>query len=234
MEVADRNDSYVIPFAQRDLYALNKAVNKLMAQGVEVRVNESAFIVPKKSPLARALLGVQSLEQPYFYDVTAWNYGLAKGLDIYEIGDMPESEKAGIANISTAKVSGSGTYYIFNRTLSAIKAVNDLFDQGKDVFVLDSPSALGNVTFDAGSFAVKEPFDVYRYGIELFGADIAEPSRLKEQRIAIYSTNRSGRGSMDEGWTRLVMDEFGFDYDVVTDLRSLDHDGLIIPEESSV
>ena len=234
MEDADRNGSYVIPFAQRDTYALNKAMNKLIAQGVEVRVNESAFIVPEKSPLARALLGVQSLEQPYFYDVTAWNYGLAKGLDIDEIGDLPESEKTEMANVSTAKVSGSGTYYIFNRTLSAIKAVNDLFDQGEDIFVLDSPYALGNVTFDAGSFAVKEPFDVYQYGTELFGANISEPSALKEQRIAIYSTNRSGRGSMDEGWTRLVMDEFGFDYDVITDLGSLDHDILIIPEESSV
>jgi hypothetical protein len=230
----ERSGSYVIPFEQRDVYALNKAVNKLMKQGIEVRANESAYIVPKTSPLARALLGFQPLEEPYFYDVTAWNYGLAKGLKIYELDWVPESSGIERGNLTLAKVSGSGDHYIFNRTLSAIKVVNNLVEQGEEVFVLDHPFALGNITFVEGTFAVEEPFNVYEYNLELFGTNVSELSRVKKQRIAVYSTSRPGRGNMDEGWTRLVLDEFGFDYDVLTDLRLLDHDVLIIPEESSV
>jgi hypothetical protein len=230
---AERDGAYVIPFAQRDAYALNKAINKMIAQGIEVRENESAFIVPKTSPLARTLLGVQSIEEPYFYDVTAWNYGLAKELKIHEIDDVPESKEVERANLSVAKVSGSGAYYLFNRTLSAVRAVNDLLNNDMEVFTITHSAAVQNITFDAGAFAVKEPFDVYEYNLELFGANISEPSRVKRQSVAIYSTNRSGLGEIDKGWTRLVMDEFGFDYDVITDLSALDYDVLIIPEESS-
>lgn len=230
---AERGGAYVIPFDQRDVYALNKAINKMIAQGIEVRENESSFIVPKTSPLARTLLGIQSVEEPYFYDVTAWNYGLAKGLDIYELDHVPESEGIERADLSTAKLSGSGAYYLFNRTLSAINAVNGLLKENKEVFVIEQPITIRNITFSPGTFAVREPFDVYEYNIELFGANISEPSRVKKQSIAVYSTNRSGLGEMDEGWTRLVLDEFGFDYDVITDLSVLDHDVLIIPEESS-
>ncbi len=229
---AGREGAYIIPFEQRDVYALNKAVNKLIEQGVEVRENESAFIVPKTSPMARALLGIQSLEEPYFYDVTAWNYGLAKGLDIYEIDHMPETREAKGADVNISKVSGSGNYYLFNRTLSAIRAVNDLLSNNEEVFTLEEPITIQNVTFDAGTFAVKSPVDVYN--IEFFGTNISEPSVVEEQRIAIYSTNRPGRGAMDEGWSRMVLDEFGFDYDVITDVSSLDYDILIIPEESSI
>ena len=39
---------------------------------------------------------------------------------------------------------------------------------------------------------------------------------------------------MDEGWTRLVLDEFGFDYDRITSLEKLEeYDIFIIPEEIS-
>jgi hypothetical protein len=226
--------AYAIPFGQRDVYALNKAVNKLIGQGVEVRENESAFIVPKTSPLARALLGIQSIEEPYFYDVTAWNYGLAKGLDIYEMDyDYTlGAKKVEYADVNISKVTGSGDYYLFNRTLSAIRAVNDLLNDNEEIFTIEEPITVNNITFDAGTFAIKAPVD--GYNIEFFGSNISDFSVVKEQRIAIYSTTRPGRGTMDEGWTRLVLDELGFDYDVVTDLRDLNHDVLIMPEESSI
>jgi len=232
----DRIDgAYIVPFKQRDATTLNKMVNKLIAQGIEVRANESAFIIPKSNPLARALLGMQELEEPYFYDVTAWNYGLAKNIDIYELDYVPEALEIESANISVGKIEGEGEHYIFNRTLSGIKAVNDLLEHGFNVYMSETPLTAGGVTFDAGSFVVDEAIDAESYNIELFAADISDISSVEKERIAIYSTNRSGRGAMDEGWTRLVMDEFGFDYDVITSFESIgSYDVLIIAEESSV
>jgi hypothetical protein len=128
----DRNvkGAYTIPFAQKDASVLNKMINKLIDQGVEVRANDEAFIVPKSNPMARVLLGVQELSVPYFYDVTAWNYGMAKGIEIRETDVGVDGKVVEKANISVAKVSGRGSYYVFNHTLSGIKLVNDVLEEG--------------------------------------------------------------------------------------------------------
>jgi Zinc carboxypeptidase. len=132
MHMDDRSvkGAYIIPFAQKDASVLNKMINKLIDQGVEVRATDEAFIVPKSNPMARVLLGVQELSVPYFYDVTAWNYGMAKGIEIRETDIDVDGKLVEKANISIAKISGHGSYYVFNHTLSGIKLVNDVLKEG--------------------------------------------------------------------------------------------------------
>jgi hypothetical protein len=55
----------------------------------------------------------------------------------------------------------------------------------------------------------------------MFGADLYDGvlTQIEKEDIALYYPNRPGRQSMDEGWTRMVLEEYGFDYERINTFR---------------
>jgi hypothetical protein len=70
--------------------------------------------------------------------------------------------------------------------------------------------------FDPCTFVIKAiekeieaEIDPEDYNVEMFGADLYDGvlTQIEKEDIALYYPNRPGRQSMDEGWTRMVLEE---------------------------
>jgi len=262
--------AYLVPKDQNDPCTLAKMLNKLIGQGVEVRVSEEKFVLdgavyPKGTfvvlmaqpyrAMAKTLLERQVLEIHYTYDVTSWTYGLAKGIEVIETSDKRVQE----INLSNplekvfpppGKVLGNkAVYYAFNHTNSGIRAVNELLDRKKSIYLVSAGFSSNIVDFEPGTFVMEaDELDFERvqslaneFNLTIFSVSetLSLNYRLNKPNIGLYYPHRDGILSMDEGWTRLVLEEFGFDFERISDakMNNLDEEDLdviIIPNEWSV
>jgi len=138
--------------------------------------------------------------------------------------------------------SAASGYSFDGRLNDSFRALNLLFDKGVAVRRVD---ATGD-GFRAGDFIVAA-------GSEAVLADVAKQTgvdfaalkglvkqathEMKRLRIAMYQ--RYGGGNMDEGWTRLLLEQFSFPYSSIKDAEirkgnlNETYDVLILPEDST-
>ncbi|MCX7761705.1 MAG: M14 family metallopeptidase [Candidatus Kryptonium sp.] len=173
------------------------------------------------------------------YDVTAWTLPLQMGVDVFELKekvDLP-IQKIEKVDFGDSKFSGKGRYFVIDRRfINSYRLVNLLLKSGVKVFYSKD-------TRFKGSFVVKNERDVYNkinsqarnLGLEIkLLDDIADTNlvEIKSKKIGIYQPWIT---SMDEGWTRLVLDSFYFDYIVlhnqdIKEKKTFDElDVLILP-----
>ena len=136
--------------------------------------------------------------------------------------------------------------YLFDGRLNdSFKALNRLFDQGVEVTRLHETVSVGDEKFPAGAFVatagtedllteIAQDCGVTFYALE--GNVEAEQSEIQRARIGMYQ--RYWGGNMDEGWTRLVLEQYGFPYQTLKDAEikagNLNErvDLLILPDDS--
>ncbi|MEI6666854.1 MAG: M14 metallopeptidase family protein [Acidobacteriota bacterium] len=146
-----------------------------------------------------------------------------------------------VASIGKVATSVSG-YRIDGRLNDGFKAVNLLLDKNVVVRRVDKAgggSRPGDFLVAAGGEAVYA--DVAKQtGVDFnaFTGDAALGTHeIKKTRIALYQ--RYGGGNADEGWTRLLFEQFSFPYATVMDAEikkgNLNdrYDVLVIPEDST-
>lgn len=262
--------AYLIPADQHDPLTMQKMVNKLLGQGIEVQrttepmVHEGraydagSFVVTMAQPkrgVIRWLLGQTYYPQNSYtrrpdgspirpYDMSADVLAEFMGVDVYPAGSMPEAAMSLVAQElrpSGAVAAGSHGYHLDGRLNDAFRAVNMLWDEGVEVmrFVKDHgphragdfwvPEAPADVVADvAGETGV--PFDAMNVDA---GPDFT--TRARRLRVGMY---QAYGGNMDEGWTRLLLEQFDFPYtsldaDAVAggDLAD-DYDVIILPMAS--
>lgn len=160
------------------------------------------------------------------YDASGWTLPLQMGVRC-EALDVPLTglQLSPVKNPTYPEyaVSGEGNYYVipgrFNR--SAI-VVNRLQKKGVTVYRYKQA---GHASVNAGDFMVKDSalntggmIDILKTtGVqvgktELSLSDQKNLKQLRRPRIGIY---QSWRASMDEGWTRWVLDHFEFPFTVL-------------------
>lgn len=160
------------------------------------------------------------------YDASGWTLPLQMGVK-YEALDQPlkgfDLSPVDNPRYPEYTVTGEGNYYIipgrFNR--SAI-VVNRLQKKGITVYRYKNS---GHESYNAGDFLVKVSaldtggmIDILKKtGVqvsrtELADSDLKGLKKLRRPRIGIY---QSWRASMDEGWTRWVLDHFEFPFTVL-------------------
>ena len=136
--------------------------------------------------------------------------------------------------------------YLFDARLNdSFKALNRLFDQGIKVTRVHESVSVGDEEFPTGAFVastgsedllteITQDCGVTFYALE--EALEAEHRELQRARIGMYQ--RYWGGNMDEGWTRLVLEQYGFPYQRVRDEEiradnlSDRLDVLILPDDS--
>ncbi|MFW5951978.1 MAG: peptidase M14 family protein, partial [Gemmatimonadota bacterium] len=146
---------------------------------------------------------------------------------------------------------GAFGYRLDGRQNAAFRAVNMLWDEGVEVRrvrAAGSPArnapAPAASTLRAGDFVI--PADAAESALRAVAAETHvafEPleeqptaAPVERQRIAMY--RRYYGGNMDEGWTRLVLERFGFPYERLTDDRMRqgdlidDFDVIILPSDN--
>lgn len=182
------------------------------------------------------------------YDVSAWSLGMLLGVE-HVVVRKPLAANVPLEKLTSApkfagKVSGSGQRYMFDyRGPDAAIAINRLLKQGAAISIettRDGAEQIGRVSVTGVNRNVIEGV-ASDLGFAM-KADVAtrtatSPSVLsiKAPRIGMYDP-WSG-GNMDEGWTRWVLEQYGFQSTRLhnADVRAgnLRHkfDAIILPDQ---
>jgi len=183
------------------------------------------------------------------YDLAGWTLPLQMGVDVVRINESFEAETRKLADlieIQEGTVEGNGKAgFVFScRENAAYKTVNQLQANGFDVYVLQDSLEMGGLMMPRGSFWVggDEVDEAVQQmaadkGVNFYGLS-KEPSvdyrPLDLIKVGLY---KSWTASMDEGWTRWVLEQHAFDLDTLHDADLLERDlsqysALIIPSMS--
>jgi hypothetical protein len=256
---------FVLPADQPDFPTATKFVNALIKTGVTVHRATAAFTVAGKSypPGSYVVKSAQAFRPhvldmfepqdhpddiPYPggpptrpYDNAGWTLAYQMGVRfdrILEGFDGPFERLEGLQRPASGKVTGSaGAGYAFSHAVNdSFVAINRLLAAGEDVFWMTSGPQAG--TFFVGARASTQGL-LTKLAAELglnfegVGARPAGDSiQLRKLRIAL--ADQYG-GSMPSGWTRWLLEQFEFPFEVVFP-RALDagnlaskYDVIILP-----
>ncbi|HEX6306603.1 MAG TPA: M14 metallopeptidase family protein [Longimicrobiales bacterium] len=163
------------------------------------------------------------------YDNAGWTLAYQMGVQFDRILDGfggPFERIEGLrAPRPAGGIAGSGNAGLLLSAAAndAFLAVNRLLAAGHDVYRLKTPQRVGSATWPAGTFYIRQRgsarADAERIARETgltFTATGARPggehTRLRPIRIALW--DRYG-GSMPSGWTRWILEQFAFPFEVV-------------------
>ncbi len=220
---------------------------------------EGTFIVYLKQPygsFAKAMLEVQRypelrefpggpLKRPY--DVTAHTLGMQMGVEVYQVDEpfAAESSRAVDISIPDGTIEGEGNYWLFSHTSNAFaKLANRLLKAGRPLYWAPNGFRLGDGGHPAGTLMTRvdgEKSDLTEL-LKQVPINIKrvkkQPElawrRIKSPRVGIY---KSWTASIDEGWTRWILEEYEFPYRSLSDgdMRQADlgeFDVIVIPDQS--
>jgi len=200
--------AFVVPAGQRDPGATRKMLETLRSGQVEIAVAKEKFTADGKEYPAGSF--VVKMQQPYSafaktllekqeypdlrlypggppkrpYDVTAQTLPLLMGVNTVTVKDRFEAalEPAGSLLPRPDRAPGAGA--LLASDTDSWKAVNSVWRAGASVW--------------------RDP----RTG-DFYRAAVPGAVEKRKPRVALY---RSWVSNMDEGWTRWMLDQFGFDY----------------------
>jgi hypothetical protein len=226
----------VIPAAtQHDSREAAHLVDRLDVGGVEVyrttapfevdnrQYDAGAFVIPMSQVFARYakdLLEKQvypevrtdanSIEPPY--DVTAWSLGMLFGVDVSFLHTpLPPLKLVRVHGLerSETTMSGRGTQFSFGYSgPDTAIAINRLLDRGAHVaFFPASQVRVSGVARNVFETATKDLGLKVTAGESRSATTFGEFS-VRPPRIALYSPWTGG--NIDEGWTRWVLEQYGF------------------------
>jgi hypothetical protein len=233
---------YIIPSGQRDMTRVERLVNLLRMQGIEIgratsevtlqegRFPAGSFIVKRDQPysrLAKTLLEKQVYPDPNLrtYDDASWTMGLMSQAEVKEVADKaildlavdPVKEKE--IHLAGSLVGSGSTvavaHYGSNNMVTLRYQLKDL-----KVQAAEKEFKQGDMTFPAGSFVVAGDAARIKSAVEALGlmaVALASPPQvplhdLDLPRVAIYSI---WGNTQDIGWVRYAFDKFGVPYDLI-------------------
>jgi hypothetical protein len=221
----------------KDAYALRTLVDRLRLGGVRVLRAAAAFeadgaklpagtyLIPLDQAFARYakdMLEKQSYpevrrapnappEPPY--DVTAWSLGMLCGVEV-EFVKKPVAGGATLAEVADddwpkPAVASGATLAFEHSGTGAVLAVNRLLKDGASVGFVAGSTAAGPRFLVSGASRDRIEAIAKESGVAFRAAEAGRGAPLKPRRIALY---QPWTANMDEGWTRWVLDNYGFAY----------------------
>jgi hypothetical protein len=253
--------AYLIPADQHDPMTMEKMVGKLLGQGIEVRRANTPFthesrvygagsyavtMAQPKMGVIRWLLGRTYYPDNTFtrnrdgspmrpYDMTTDNIAEFMGVAVYTAASMPAMAMEVIEEpaYSRGRVAAGQRYVLNGRLNDSFRAVNLLIDQGARVSRVTEGDQLGDFLVEtssqtAGDVALETGVNFGSASLEVTGTPISR------ERVGMYQPYFGG--NMDEGWTRLTLETFGFPYSTIRDAEILgslnDYDVVVLPTTS--
>ncbi len=182
-------------------------------------------------------------------DIAGYNMAAMMGTRIIEVKkpfdvNVTQVEEVAFPEPSVGVGSGRG-YVLDGRLNDGYKAVNSLLKKGVKIFRVEERLEIGGDNLLVGAFYISDQEGVVKaleveakaHRLKFHALERAPKFKrheVKSQRIAIYQ--RYYGGNMDEGWTRWLLEQYGFDYATVKDeeiKKDLgdSYDVLIIPSD---
>ena len=223
---ADPAEFWRIPVdGQRDPVVATRLAALMLDHGVEVRASndKKEFLIPTSQPYGRfvdEMMGVQrypevrpapnsGILEPY--DVAAWSLPLMMGVKAENTRLSSEAQHAAtpIKNVSwpTGVLNGQSSYYtIADRQNNVFALINAMQKAGGSVFISKTAGQEPAIIFAAHPQLAANAEKLH---LRLQAAAVAAQGTkpLKPVRIALYKPYVA---SIDEGWTRFVLEQYGF------------------------
>lgn len=233
---------YVIPSGQRDMTRVERLVNLLRLQGIEIgratgeltigdaKFPAGSFVIKRDQPysrLAKTLLEKQIYPDPNLrtYDDASWTMGLMNHAEVREITDkkildvaVEPVKETEIHLAGSLKGSGSTTavaHYGSNNMITLRYRLKDLKVQATEKEFKE-----GDVTFPAGSFVVSGDASRVKSEVEKLGLTAVALASAPQvamhdidlPKLAIYSI---WGNTQEVGWVRYALDKFEVPYDLI-------------------
>ncbi|HKF48095.1 MAG TPA: M14 family zinc carboxypeptidase [Terracidiphilus sp.] len=155
------------------------------------------------------------------YDVTGWTLPMQMGVNVDAVSDPlgPDQRslltKVDKAEAPAAGVEGAGTVFaLSHRTNASFEAVNEALREGATVSLAEEPVKTAN-GMERGAFLVsglaREKVQGLAQKYAVAADAVSAPAQtlpLKKARIGLY---RPWAPSIDEGWTRWILENYGFE-----------------------
>ncbi len=185
------------------------------------------------------------------YDFTGWTLPLQMGVSSVEIKkplnlELVLAEDYGFNEIKD--VENTSKYYIIERRYNnCFTILNNLIKKEVEIYWADEDFNEGGKDFPAGTIIIPEQKNIgsllnelsKKYEVPIYSGReqiSIKGSRVSRFRLGVY---QPWTASMDEGWTRFVLDSFEFEYktihnDIMKSGRLEDfYDVIIIPSMST-
>ena len=183
------------------------------------------------------------------YDVTGWTLSLQMGVDVDAVTDPLEADqraqltKVDAVQLPDATIDGAtGTFAISHRANASFQIVNAALAQGGTVS-LAQDSVKTPQGSETGAFLVaglsRASLETLTKKYAVSAVAVSAPAHtlpLKKARIGLY---RPWAPSIDEGWTRWILESYGFEPKSLynADIRSANlksrYDIVVLPDMST-
>lgn len=230
--------AYVIPREQHDLPTAATLVEKLLINGIEVHQAQQSFVANSReyknawvilmdqpfSPLVKELFEAQQYPdlrqtpngppvRPY--DVAGWTLPMQMGVETAVISEpLTDSQRASLKRIDRAalpesKVEGAGSVFLLNRHENAsFAAMNEILSAGGRISFSKSEIEPGAILVsDLDRARVGEIVRKHAINAHPIEKVPQEITKTTKPRVGLY---RSWTGNIDEGWTRWILENYGF------------------------
>ena len=223
---ADAAEFWRIPTTdQRDPVTAGRLAALMLEHGVEVRSasNEKAFLIPTAQPYGRfvdEILGIQrypevrpaansGILEPY--DVAAWSLPLMMGVRAEKVRLSAEEQQSAtpVKSVTwpSGGLTGNGNYYSVSDTQNNVAAlINAMQKANGAVYISKSPDQAPLAVFPANPQLAENATKLH-LRLEALSSLPQGAAQLKPVRLAIYKPYFA---SIDEGWTRFVLEQYGF------------------------
>jgi Zinc carboxypeptidase len=182
------------------------------------------------------------------YDVTGWTLPLQMGVDADAVTDplAPEQRaqltKVDAVQLPDATVEGAGTLFAISHKVNAsFQLVNAALQQGGSVSLaqdqVKTAAGMENGAFLIGGLS-RTAIDGLTKKYAVSAVSITAPAHtlaIKKARVGLY---RPWAPSIDEGWTRWILENYGFEPKSLynADIRSANlrsrYDVIVLPDQS--
>jgi hypothetical protein len=229
-------------FANVDIYQAEKDFSTSVGA-----FKKGSFIIPLAQPSRAYIKDLMEIQQyPNLkeypggpprkpYDVTAWTLPLQMGVNAVEINEPFVANTTAISEPKLkvkANSITSGWVAVENRYNHSYQLINDLLKSGYEIFQVETPIAeLGPGTFlfqinDQQVESLKKKSNSFEVPILPFqNTNAHKLKKVEKARIAIYQPWIPS--AYDEGWLRLILDNFGFDYTILHNQEFKDKEKFI-------
>ncbi len=220
-------DAYRIPASQRDHPTALKLARLMEEHGVEVKAADNGDIwIPLAQPYG-AFVNEMLSEQHYPevklvagkdivrpYDVTAWTLPLMMGVTVEKAalpGGLHPFNPRAEAKVTVA----GGSVAISPGSPENFRVVNAALRGGGTAAIARAPFTAGDRRFAAGTVVLDAAAAKAAGGVAgetgVSWVAVSAPAnleKLKSPRVGLY---KPWAASMDEGWTRWLLEQYGFD-----------------------
>ncbi|MEL6560496.1 MAG: M14 metallopeptidase family protein [Bacteroidota bacterium] len=247
---------YLIPINQKDPAEVAQLMNLLLTGGVKIeRLTEKteiegqfyekgSFLIPSNQAFiayAKDLMEKQEypiqrkypngpLKQPY--DLAGWTLPMQMGVEYIKAKDISKIQSSTITEKiePETNVTGKGRHLkVSAASNESYKLINYYLSKGSDVY-FDQNAEF----FYVKNSNLKSGDNQWFINAEKVKSIPENIKKVERPKVGLY---KSWVANMDEGWTRWMLSDFGFDYDTLhdSDIKTKDlsiYNAIIIPHQT--